>query len=350
MTDSIYTAIWQTKSCLLPPSPLAGILERFIEQLPRHLIQVKLNPTADVAVINQSKGEYKATSNAPRFAMTFAPALPQGGWYYLEAALVRNNGSRETSIRADIRGEKSITIPIPTNLRGTVREVFYLPSNVTALHWLPTAAPGVFSQSSLLVHKITLLESTLRQIYRVLIDLWRFRSRTSATRAGLTWWGAISNLQDAYQRTAALRVKRLTGNDYSIFIALNDSLKKADSILVAVDRNFNHLPLIDGGYYSERLPEPTTACPEDRATIIWQRSYLDYAAGLAETGDPDPSSPLGFKKLLPYWNTYQLVPTAWTQDTSTSSLQQIDLQVFWKTKNREDSVAVSTLAYVRSSQ
>lgn len=230
MTAAVEPLLKQVKSRLFPLSLWESVLEWLIECMPRRLIRVELKPNDEVAAINEGKGEYKATGHAPSFAMTFTPAAPQGGWYYLEAALVRNNGSREANVRADIRGEgkKSITIPIPTNLRGTVREVFYLPSNVTAIHWLPTAAPGFFSQSQLLVHKITLLESTLRRMYRVLNDLWRFRERTQATSAGLTWWGAISNLQDAYQRTATMQIKRLLGNDYSVFIALNDTLKEAD--------------------------------------------------------------------------------------------------------------------------
>lgn len=243
MTVGLEPLLGQVKSRLLPLSLWESVLEWLVERLPRRLIMVELKPNDGVVVINEGKGEYKATGYAPRFAMTFMSAAPQGGWYYLEAALVRNNGSREASIRADIRGERkeSITIPIPTNLRGTVREVFYLPSNVAALHWLPTAAPGFFSQSQLLLHKITLLESTLRRMHRVLIDLWRFRSRTPATCFGLTWWGAISNLQDAYQRTATLRIKRLIGNDYSAFIALNDTLKGAD--ICAMRKQVPQLPL-----------------------------------------------------------------------------------------------------------
>lgn len=243
MTAAVEPLLKQVKSRLFPLSLWESVLEWLIECMPRRLIRVELKPNDKVAAINEGKGEYKATGHAPSFAMTFTPAAPQGGWYYLEAALVRNNGSREASIRADVRGkdQERITISIPTNLRGTVREVFYLPPGVTGLHWLPTAAPGFFSQSPLLVHKITLLESTLRRIYRVVNDLWRFRSRTPATRFGLTWWGGISDLQDAYQRTAALQIKRLLGNDYSAFIALNDTLKAAD--IRAMCKEVSQLPL-----------------------------------------------------------------------------------------------------------
>lgn len=243
MTAALDPLLTQVKSRLLPLSPLERALEFFVERLPRRLIRVELKLAGDVVVIDESRGEYNATGSAPSFEMTFAPASPQGGWYYLEAALVRNNGSREASIRADIRGEnsRSIIIPIPSNLRGTVREVFFLPPDVMTLRWSPTAASGFFSQSRLLINKITPLESSLRRMCRVLFDLWRFRSRTPATRAGLTWRGAISNLQDAYRRTATLRIKRPLDNDYSAFIALNDTLKKAD--IRAMRKQVRQLPL-----------------------------------------------------------------------------------------------------------
>lgn len=270
MTIALEPLLGQVKSRLLPLSPLESTMEWLIERLPRRLIRVELKPDDDVAAINESKGEYKATSNAPSFEMTFAPASHQDGWYYLEAALVRNNGSREANIRAYIRGEgkESITIPIPTNLRGTVREVFYLPPNVTALHWSPTAALGFFSQSQLLLHKITPLESTLRRMCRVLFDLWRFRSRTPATRAGLTWWGAISNLQDAYRRTATLRIKRLVGNDYPVFIALNDTLKTTD--IRAMRKQIPQLPL---------RPVISLIMPVQAPMVEFFREALDAVAG-----------------------------------------------------------------------
>ena len=216
----------QVKSRLLPLSPLERALERLIESLPRRLVSLSMTTERDVVVLSDSKGEYKAIGDAPRFELTCSPS-PPAGWYYLEAALVRHNGSREAQILV-VTDQGQHTIPIPTNLRGTVREVMYVPIGVTRLYWMPTAAPGFFSQSPLLVHQISVVESFFRRAYRVVFDLLRFRNRPPATRAGLTWWGAISHWQEAYQRTATLRITRLRGNDYSAFIALNDTLKKAD--------------------------------------------------------------------------------------------------------------------------
>jgi general secretion pathway protein I len=54
----------------------------------------------------------------------------------------------------------------------------------------------------------------------------------------------------------------------------------------------------------------------------------------------------------PDWPDYhwQATVNAWADDTTNSGLQQIDLKVFWKVDNREDSVTVTTLAYNRATQ
>lgn len=231
MTGAIESLVTQVKSRLLPLSPVASAIEWLIERLPRRLIHIELIPIDDVQIIDEVRGEYKSTGHEANFEMIVEPAIPrQGGWYYLEAALVRNNGCRDACIRVFVRGKNKeiIVIPIPTNLRGSVREVFYLPPNVFALIWSPTGAAGYFSQSRLLLHKITALESTLRRISRVIFDLWRFRNNASVIHAALAWLRALGNLQVAYQLTVQLRLNRLMGNDYASFIALNDSLSKAD--------------------------------------------------------------------------------------------------------------------------
>jgi len=79
-----------------------------------------------------------------------------------------------------------------------------------------------------------------------------------------------------------------------------------------LDRNFGHLPLIDGGYLGELMGSDVTACPEDQMTKAWHKYPNDYTLALAQTGDPDPGSTEDFKKLIPFWATYQFVPASWT--------------------------------------
>ena len=89
-----------------------------------------------------------------------------------------------------------------------------------------------------------------------------------------------------------------------------------------MDRNFGHLPLIDGGYFSESVPEKITACPDDTYTKAWQANVKNYALGLSETGDPDPGSSVAFKKTLPFWSTYQFIPNSWSHERSPTPLGQ----------------------------
>jgi prepilin-type N-terminal cleavage/methylation domain-containing protein len=89
-----------------------------------------------------------------------------------------------------------------------------------------------------------------------------------------------------------------------------------------LDRNFGHLPLIDANYLGTVLNTPATACPEDRNTVVWHRSLDDYQRGLRETGDPDPSSSDAFKRLLPFWSSYQFVPASWTFESDPNPLYQ----------------------------
>jgi GT2 family glycosyltransferase len=218
------------KARLLPPPALAGMLEKLIERLPRRLLEVALRPGEGVAVVDEARGEYRSLGKVVDFGMDLAPASPQGGTFYLEAALARNSGSRVACIRVVLRPGcgAGFTIPISSNLGGTVREVFRLPPGVEALCWSPTAAPGFFSQSPLLIHRITRLEGGLRRLGRVVFDLWRFRGRTPANRAGLGWWVAIFNLEEAYRQSTQLRLNRWLGSDYAEFIASHDSLTRAE--------------------------------------------------------------------------------------------------------------------------
>jgi prepilin-type N-terminal cleavage/methylation domain-containing protein len=95
-----------------------------------------------------------------------------------------------------------------------------------------------------------------------------------------------------------------------------------------VNRNFGHLPLADKGYIG--LPEPVTTCPDDRPAKLWASMALDLNAWLgspipalgATGGDPDPPSSPGFKRIMPFWCTYQWVPNSWSHERIRRPLTQ----------------------------
>ncbi|TAJ95682.1 MAG: glycosyltransferase [Gammaproteobacteria bacterium] len=216
------------KARLLPLSPLLGALEWILEHLPRQLIKVRLEANTQVKVVAEERGEFQAVGMSPGFALCVDPSEPKEGWYYLEAALVRNTGNREAAIQVDVRDGERRIIPIPTNLRGSIREVIRLPDRIESLHWFPTKALGYFSQSDLLLHRISPLESLLRRSFRVLHDCWRYRHDLANVFPGFSMMRFFTNLQDAYLHTAKIRIERQNGANYSTFIVRHDSLKPKD--------------------------------------------------------------------------------------------------------------------------
>lgn len=215
------------KECLFPLTRLESFLEPIVESLPRRRIAVEFVPVENIEAVSPETGEFRATFGPPKFLLQSRVPL-RGGWYYLEVALVRNNGNRIASVEASTPASK-VTFEVPTNLRGTVREVIELPDGTASVHWIPSSGPGYFTQTPLLLHEISTLESALRRAYRAADDLWRLRNTRSAARVGLTWTGILRDLRDAYQRTARLRIDRLLGNDYPGFLAVHDRPSEAQT-------------------------------------------------------------------------------------------------------------------------
>jgi prepilin-type N-terminal cleavage/methylation domain-containing protein len=90
-------------------------------------------------------------------------------------------------------------------------------------------------------------------------------------------------------------------------------------------RRYTHLVLND--YMSQRLPEISMACPEDRQLIEWQRSPYDFFPR------PRPTNDAQFDKIWPYGSSYQVVPASWAMDqigrTNTVSQYPPDHNLMW---------------------
>ena len=235
------------KMRLLPLSPGDAAMERFIEAFPRRRIAAALVPLHRIAVIDEDKGEYKATGTGACFVLALSDDGHQGGWYYVEAALVRHNGNRLANLRVETVDtlDRRFDWPVTTNLRGSIREVIHLPPNVARLLWFPTFAPGFFSQSPLLIHRISRFESIARRLHRVVDTIDKFKGDAGVrdkwpgvsfsflaasfwVSLGAALWAALSGtsttLQTAYRRTADLRTGRARGNDYPAFLTRTEKL------------------------------------------------------------------------------------------------------------------------------
>ncbi|MBY0310555.1 MAG: prepilin-type N-terminal cleavage/methylation domain-containing protein [Phycisphaerales bacterium] len=129
-------------------------------------------------------------------------------------------------------------------------------------------------------------------------------------------WGELNahtgDFIQAHANQAVDIVRRRTGNS-TYYGVINNRM---------VDRNFGHLPLLDGGYLTEKLPDPVAACPEDRQTLAYQRNIENYQAAINLAGDIDPPSEVNYKKIYPFWMTYQYVPNAWSPEVGQYVIRQ----------------------------
>ena len=222
----------RVKARLYPLNPFARFLEFLVERLPRRCVDLQLEPAEDLAELGH--GEYRSTGKNPTFNIALTPPIAAGGWFYLEAALVRHTGDREAMIHGigPSPACKAFHCPIPSNLRGTVREVVFIPPKAQRVCWSPMREPGFFSQSELLVHRITALESWLRRAHRVLVT-W-LEQRGSPARGALHPVKALGNLQQAYLQTARMQIERYRGHDYASFLTrLDKSIQRELSELAS---------------------------------------------------------------------------------------------------------------------
>ncbi len=93
------------------------------------------------------------------------------------------------------------------------------------------------------------------------------------------------------------------------------------------NRNFWHLPLIDGGYFGDTNPiAPAAGCPDDTWVKLWQQHPDDYTT-LASNGLETEASPSGaYEWYHPYWASYQTVPVSYVPDRNSAGAPTIRQQ------------------------
>lgn len=86
------------------------------------------------------------------------------------------------------------------------------------------------------------------------------------------------------------------------------------------NRNFWHLPLIDGGYFgSSSLILPAVGCPSDDWVARWQKNEDIYSELVGSSPEPTSNPAGAYEWYRPYWSTYQMVPAAWSPDRHVSA-------------------------------
>lgn len=277
------------KSRLLPLSPTDALMERIVEMLPRRQVWARLVPARDIVVVDDVRGDFKAVGGNPCFDLILDLPPHRGVWLYIEGALVRNSGSRVASLDGDaaVVGAPDLHWPITTNLRGTIREVVFLPPGIQALRWTPTGAPGFFTQSPLLVHVIGQLESGARRLHRVLLHWGRLCRPPSGAGDALSLWGALTNLQSAYRRTADLRESHLRGGDYRMIVARDERLAREESAVL-----LSRLRSIPAPPFFTLLVQPcNSSVPRllEMVRAVCTQTYPHWELCLAESEPPHAS-------------------------------------------------------------
>jgi hypothetical protein len=77
-------------------------------------------------------------------------------------------------------------------------------------------------------------------------------------------------------------------------------------------RQYGHLVLAD--YMSQKLPERSMACPEDRPILGWQSDPIN------PPNPPKAGNDKEYDKMWPYASTYQMVPQVWCADQKVAGL------------------------------
>jgi len=210
--------------------------------LPRQFQSVILMPDNDVEAISAENGDYNAKVNHPCFQINAGSTHQSAGWFYLEVALVRHGGNRIAKLYLDLGHgySEQDSIFIPSNRRGSISEVIYLPRGIKNIRWSPMETSGRFTQSALIFHRITGIESYCRRFWRTWSDLWKHRHLTLQARGGISWLHLIDNLPAAYAWSANLRRINSSTIDYHAFIKRNDALSSED--LRAIESHIPQLP------------------------------------------------------------------------------------------------------------
>ena len=224
------------RNMLLPKPPLfIQWLETLLRILPNEFHPVNLLIDEGISVINHDNGEYYASKENSYFQIYAESTQQSAGWFYLEAILVRGS-NQIAKIYTDLgRGYcEEDSIFIPSNQRGTIGEVVYLPNGLTNIRWSPMETVGRFTQSTLIFHKITRLESFARRTYRVWSDMWRFRNSLLVEGSDVRWFSPMVNLTRAYTWTADLRKSKTKDFivDYLEYTKRNDTVIAEDLVVI----------------------------------------------------------------------------------------------------------------------
>ena len=214
---------------LTPLSFWANFFDSLLKMLPRTNKQIAFLPITKIVVLDLDLASFSSEHEPPTFKLSFTDAKKSYGWFYLEASVARHTGNRLAKLRFDLNNAEQHVLEIPSNLRGTIREVIYIPKNTLEMFWQPSMGIGRFSQPTFILHQITGLESFYRRLWRVLGDYWPNRNQlTNDSDRPTSLWGILFSLNTAYRWSANLRLKKFAKVDYDAFLKTIELQNKLD--------------------------------------------------------------------------------------------------------------------------
>jgi O-antigen biosynthesis protein len=237
------------KNELSPLTSWVKLLDQAISLLPRKSRNITLKPITDIVILNITARSYLAKETPPLFKVELDFKGRNYGWFYLEFFLIRHTGDKVAKIFFD-RGNgisDADSIFIPVNLRGTVREVIYVPKDTIAIYWQPSTSAGWFTQSMVQLHQISALESFDRRLWRALNDYSQQKEIAPAElkKEKINVLNIYLGLNRAYAWSTNLRLNKSTGLSYDSFIKKNDVLTNKD--ILKIQHNITaliHKPLL----------------------------------------------------------------------------------------------------------
>jgi prepilin-type N-terminal cleavage/methylation domain-containing protein len=181
---------------------------------------------------------------------------------------------------------------------------------------------GILLPSLASARKVARMDVCMNNMRQMGVGLVNYASDARNSLAQFSWKAGVnpsqfSDLQSAGSATQAHInqaldiVRRHLHNDQPFF----------DGRMIA--RNFSYLVLVDGGYFGDGIPERAVVCPEDKDALTWQNNLHEHPDDiLTGTMDPDPAGAFEYKQFLPFWSTYQAVPSSWTNQTGAGGISQ----------------------------
>jgi hypothetical protein len=131
-------------------------------------IPLQLRPLAEVMPEGEA-ARWQATGQHPRLELVSPAGGFPSGWLLLRGRLQRQGTDSTTRLVAAVEGgrQRRCEYPVPVSLKGTIRELVWLPPGVARLEFQPMGSKGDFELPDLSLYRVNALEALVLRWRRV---------------------------------------------------------------------------------------------------------------------------------------------------------------------------------------